>query len=338
MKDLKKIITTILIVDDEPNNLQVLKEILQLNYTLIFAKNGERAIQLAKEQQPDLILLDIMMPEMDGYQVCETLKSLPETKNIPVIFVTAMSDIEDESQGFRVGAVDYITKPVSPAIVRARVKTHLSLVSMDKIVETRLEIIRRLGRAAEYKDNETGLHVIRMSHYCQALSDAIGLSKEQGELILNASPMHDIGKIGIPDDILLKPGPLDPKEWKIMQTHTTIGAQIIGDHDSRLLELAKRIAVGHHERWDGKGYPNGIGGTDIPLPCRIVTVCDVFDALTTQRPYKKAWPVEEAISFIRKNKGTMFEPALIDAFLDIMPKILELRSRWPEVHQNSATA
>lgn len=320
----------ILLVDDEPNNLQVMKLILQDLYLLVFAKSGKRALELAAEQKPDLILLDVMMPEMDGYEVCRQLKATPGLSHIPVIFVTAMTDIGDESRGFEVGAVDYIAKPVSATIVKARVKTHLSLVSINEILQTRIEIIRRLGRAAEYRDNETGMHVIRMSHYSQLLAKAAGLNANECELILNASPMHDIGKIGIPDYILLKPGPLNKEEWEIMQQHTTFGAEIIGNHESHLLDMAHTIAQCHHERWDGKGYPNGLTGDEIPLVCRIVTIADVFDALTTKRPYKEAWPVEIAIAYIKSRIGSQFDPVLGELFLTLMPEIASIREKWAE--------
>ncbi|EIE01097.1 HD domain-containing phosphohydrolase [Leptospira licerasiae] len=320
----------ILIVDDEAANLKVLKEILQEDYRLFFAKDGIKAIELSISEKPNLILLDVMMPGITGHETCKKLRSEPSTSRIPVIFVTAMAEEEDEADGFEAGAVDYITKPVSPAIVKARVKTHLSLVRNDELKETRLQIIQRLGLAAEYKDNETGLHVIRMSHYSQTLAKALGHSEEIAEKILHASPMHDIGKIGIPDRILQKPGKLDPEEWEIMKTHPTIGAEIIGDHDSSLLQMAKSIALNHHEKWDGSGYPNGIKGDTIPIEARIVTIADVFDALTTERPYKKAWSIEDAVNHIRKGAGSHFDPGLVPIFLNLMPELLEIRERWAE--------
>lgn len=320
----------ILVVDDEAANLQVLKQILQEDYRLFFAKDGIKAIELAISEKPNLILLDVMMPGMTGHETCKKLRNEPSTSRIPVIFVTAMAEEEDEADGFEAGAVDYITKPVSPAIVKARVKTHLSLVRNDELKETRLQIIQRLGLAAEYKDNETGLHVIRMSHYSKTLAKALGHSEDTAEKILHASPMHDIGKIGIPDSILQKPGKLDPEEWDIMKTHPTIGAEIIGDHDSSLLQMAKSIALNHHEKWDGSGYPNGIKGETIPIEARIVTIADVFDALTTERPYKKAWSIEDAVNHIRKGAGSHFDPGLVPIFLNLMPDLLTIRERWAE--------
>lgn len=200
------VLPTLLLVDDEPANLRVLKQLLTPYYNLVFAKNGEEAIRLTCEQQPDLILTDVMMPGMTGFDVCKALKKRPETARIPVIFVTALNDEQDEAYGFEVGGVDYITKPISPSVVLARVKTHLSLVQADELRRTRLQVVQRLGRAAEYKDNETGMHVMRMSHYSKVLALAYGFHESRADTLLHAAPMHDIGKIGIADSIMLKPG------------------------------------------------------------------------------------------------------------------------------------
>lgn len=320
----------LLVVDDEPANLQVLRHILQEDYRLLFAKDGTKTLELAAREKPELILLDVMMPGMTGYQVCAQLKATPATSAIPVIFVTALADVEDEAQGFAVGAVDYITKPVSPAIVKARVRTHLSLVRVEELRETRLQIVQRLGLAAEYKDNETGLHVIRMSHYSRVLALAAGFSEAQAEELLNAAPMHDVGKIGIPDAVLRKPGKLDGEEWEVMKQHAQIGADIIGEHPSGLLRMAREIALNHHEKWDGSGYPRGIGGAEIPVEARIIAIADVFDALTSERPYKKAWPVEEAVQLLREQSGRHFDPELVELFLGQLPAILEIKEHWAE--------
>ena len=320
----------ILIVDDEANNLQVLRHILQDDYRLVFAKSGVKALELVNKEKPDLILLDVMMPEMSGHEVCRILKTQPHTRSIPVIFVTALSDINDEKLGFELGAVDYITKPVSPPIVRARIKNHLSLVRVEELLETRLQIVQTLGLAAEYKDNETGLHVIRMSHYAQILARAAGFNDADAERILHAAPMHDVGKIGIPDAILRKPGKLDADEWQVMQTHAEIGGRIIGQHDDGLLKMAHDIAVSHHEKWDGSGYPAGLAGTDIPLEGRIVAIADVFDALTSERPYKKAWPVEQAVQLLRDEAGKHFDPELVPLFIEQLAEILHIKEQWAE--------
>lgn len=321
---------TLLIVDDEPNNLQVLRHVLQDDYRLLFARDGEKAIEIAGDQCPNLILLDVMMPRLNGHDTCRRLKANPRTAHIPVIFVTALADSEDEFRGFEVGAVDYITKPISASVVRARVRTHLSLVRADELRDSRLQIIQRLGRAAEYKDNETGYHVLRMSHYAARLAQAADYGADWSEELLNAAPMHDIGKIGIPDAILQKPGKLDEVEWEIMRQHPRIGAEIIGEDPSRLLQTARRIALCHHEKWDGSGYPAGLRGEDIPLEARIVAIADVFDALTSVRPYKQAWSVDRAVELIRGEAGRHFDPQLAELFCIRIPDMLEIKARWSE--------
>lgn len=328
----------ILIVDDVPANIDVLSEILRPTYQIKIAINGAMALKIAMAPSPpDLILLDIMMPGMSGYEVCEKLKDNLKTRNIPVIFVSAMDEVENETKGFELGAVDYITKPVSPAIVQARVKTHLNLFDQNRVLEnkvrertaeiddTRLRIIHCLGAASEYRDEETGNHIFRMSNYSRVIALAFGLGMEEANLLLQAAPMHDVGKIGIPDRILLKPGKLDLEEWEIMKTHTTVGAQIIGEHPSELLKIARQVALSHHEKWDGTGYPYGLSGEDIPLSSRIVMIADVFDALTSERPYKKAWSEADAIAEIEQGSGRHFDPKLVVAFTEALPQILNIK-------------
>lgn len=319
---------TLLLVDDEPSNLQVLRHTLQDEYRLLFAKNGQVALDLARSSAPDLILLDVMMPDLSGYEVCRQLKEDESTAPIPVMFVTALTDVANEQMGLEMGAVDYIGKPFNAAIVRARVRTHLSLVRSEEVLRTRLQIVQCLGRAAEYKDNETGMHVVRMSHIAQVLALALGYSAEQAVAILHAAPMHDVGKIGIPDAILSKPGKLTPEEREVMCRHTTIGEGILGEHPSGLLKLAATIARSHHEKWDGSGYPDGLKAEEIPLEARLVAVADVFDALTSERPYKQAWPVEEAVAWIQEQSGTHFDPAVVTAFTENLPQILEIMDCW----------
>jgi putative two-component system response regulator len=321
---------TILAVDDEAGNLHLLREILADDYQLLCAKEGQRALQLAREKQPSLILLDVMMPEMSGYDVCGRLKADPATAGIPVIFVTTRTNTEDELLGFSCGAVDYLCKPVSPPIVQARVRTHLSLVRAETLQASRLENLQRLGRAAEYKDNETGLHVLRMSHYSRLLAVAAGWDDTLADELMHAAPMHDIGKIGIPDLILRKPGKLDDDEWRVMQTHATIGADIIGEHPSGVLHLAHQIALEHHEKFDGSGYPQGLVGEQIHLAARIVAIADVFDALTSVRPYKQAWSSEKAFELLREQRGKHFDPRLVDLFVAQQPAIESIRQRWQE--------
>ncbi|MFG6413677.1 HD-GYP domain-containing protein [Roseateles sp. DC23W] len=320
----------LLLVDDEPANLQVLRQVLQEHYRLLFARDGHKALELARSEAPQLILLDIMMPGLSGLDVCRTLKAQAATRSIPVIFVTALADSQDESEGFDAGAVDYISKPISPPVVRARVRTHLSLVRADELRATRLEIVQRLGRAAEYKDNETGWHVLRMSHYSQILALAAGYSEAQAEELLHAAPMHDVGKLGIPDAILRKAGPLDHAEWEVMKRHPQIGAEILGEHTTGLLAIARRIALAHHEKWDGSGYPEGLAGERIPEEARIVAIADVFDALTSVRPYKPAWPVEKAVELLREQTGRHFDPRLVELFISQLPAVLEVRERFLE--------
>lgn len=318
----------LLLVDDEPTNLHVLRQILGDDYRLQFATDGPKALQLVKLQKPDLILLDIMMPTLSGYDVCRQLKAHPQTQDIPVIFVSALSETGDETEGFEAGGVDYITKPVRAPIVRARVRTHLSLVRTEALRQSRLEIVQRLGRAAEHKDNETGMHVLRMSHFAQALALAIGCSPEWAEDLLHAAPMHDVGKIGIPDAVLLKPGPLTEAEWHTMRQHAAIGAAIIGEHDSGILQLARSIALTHHEKWDGTGYPAGLRGLEIPLAARIVAIADVFDALTSERPYKHAWSVDDAMAHLQAQSGRHFDPDLVPVFLTLRTELETIRARW----------
>jgi putative two-component system response regulator len=337
---------SILIVDDHAENIDVLKNTLESDYKIKAALNGQRALSIARQKpKPDLILLDVMMPEMDGLTVCKKLKQDPITSDIPVIFITAKSDPEDEQTGIESGAVDYISKPISPPVVKARVKTHLALykqhqeleslvkVRTNELEETRLQIIRNLGRAAEFKDNETGLHVIRMSHYTRLIAKHLGANREWVELLYNAAPMHDIGKIGIPDNILLKPGKLEPHEWEIMKKHPQIGADIIGQHQSPLLRLAREVALCHHEKWDGSGYPAGMRGAAIPLSARVLCIADVFDALTTERPYKKAWDTDEAFAFINEQAGKHFDPEIVNIFLSIKDEILAIKHEYAETEQ-----
>jgi putative two-component system response regulator len=334
---------TVLVVDDTSEMVDIVVEVLRPEFKVKAARNGERALKIAEDSPaPDLILLDVTMPEMDGYDVCKRLKGNPITKPIPVIFLTALNQVEDERKGLELGAVDYITKPISPAIVLARVRTHLALAGqhheLEKIVrertqelqQTRLAVIQQLGRAAEFRDNETGLHVIRMSHYSRLIASALTQDDAWAELILNASPMHDIGKIGIPDGILLKNGPLTLEELEIMRKHPQMGADILGDSSHELMRLAKEIALSHQEKWDGSGYPNKLCGEEIPLSCRIVAVADVFDALTSVRPYKKAWKTADAVAEIDRQAGFHFDSKIVPVFHEVLPEILDIKDQFDE--------
>jgi len=337
---------TILVVDDTPSNISVVMETLRDEYRVLAATNGANALKIARgTPPPDLILLDVMMPEMSGHEVCQRLKEGSSTRKIPVIFVTAMNQVEDEAHGFALGAVDYITKPISPPILKARVRTHLALYDQNRELErmvrertaelrhTRLEIIKRLGRAGEFRDNETGMHVIRVAHFCRLIGEAVRMNEEDVDLLFHAAPMHDIGKIGIRDNILLKPDKLDDDEVKVMRRHVPFGAEIIGEHSDGLLSMARLIALTHHEKWDGTGYPQGLKGEAIPLVGRITTIADVFDALTSVRPYKKAWPIEDAVAYIRREAGKSFDPELVQKFVVLLPRILEIREQYSDAPQ-----
>jgi len=348
----------ILIVDDQPTNIQVLgKRLLIENYSIMAAMNGKIALEMAEEKKPDLILLDIMMPEMSGFEVCEILKNNPKTQSIPIIFLTAKNDPDDIVKGFNLGAVDFVSKPFNYAELLSRIRTHtqlkllkdnLELAVADrtkklhnalnelKLIHNQLrgahyETVKRLARAADYRDNETGMHILRMSHYSRILGKAMGMNEEESEQLQNASTMHDIGKIGIPDAILLKPGKLDKDEFEIMKNHSSIGAKLLSGIDSDLCRLAETIALTHHEKWDGKGYPNGISGKDIPLEGRIAAVADVFDALTSVRPYKKAWLLDDATNLLIQEKGQHFDPEIVDLFLDNKPEILHIKDQYADV-------
>ena len=334
-------LATVLVVDDTPGNIDILTGVLAPAYRVKVATSGARALEVAaQDEPPDLILLDIMMPGMDGYEVIRRLKADPLTRRIPVLFITAKESPEDEQKGFDLGCVDYITKPISAPRVRARVRTHLALHDQNRALEaavrdrtrelqeTRLQIIQRLGRAAEYRDNETGMHVIRMSHACQIIALELGLPAQEAETLLTAAPMHDIGKIGIPDRVLLKPGKLDAEEWAIMRRHPEIGHGIIGSHPSALLRMAAEVALTHHEKWDGSGYPRGLRGEEIPQVGRIVAVADVFDALTSVRPYKPAWTVEAAVAELKRGSGSHFQPRVVEAFLARLEDILAVTAAY----------
>ncbi|MBT6514823.1 MAG: HD domain-containing protein, partial [Crocinitomicaceae bacterium] len=270
------------------------------------------------------------------------LKQNDKTKDIPIIFITAKKETEDIVQGFKAGGVDYVPKPFQQEEICSRVRTHLELRELQKNLEqkviertkqlndSRLEIVSRLGKAAEYKDNETGMHVVRMSQFSELLARELGKDEKYCELILNASPMHDIGKIGIPDRVLLKPGKLDHDEWEIMKSHTTMGEAILEGGESELMVMSRTIAITHQEKWDGSGYPKGLKGEEIPLEGRIVAIADVFDALTSIRPYKKAWTVEDAANLIEGESGKHFDPQLIPLFLKILPEIVKVKDQFSD--------
>lgn len=318
----------LLVVDDEPNNLAVMRQILEGHYPLVFARNGREALAAVAKHHPALVLLDIQMPDMDGYTVCRAIQANPLWADIPVIFVTALSEVGNEAMGFEAGAVDYIAKPVSPVLVRARVRTHISLVKAAQLNQSYHDAVSMLGEAGHFNDTDTGEHIWRMAEYAAHLAQEAGWSAEQCQLMRLAAPMHDTGKLGIPDSLLRKPGKLDAKEWEIMKTHSRIGHDILCKSHAPVFQMAAEIALHHHERWDGSGYPDGLAGTAIPESARIVAVADVFDALSMKRPYKEPWPIDRVMATIRESAGTHFEPRLVDLFENARPAIQRIQEHW----------
>ncbi|MCX7077406.1 MAG: two-component system response regulator [Methylococcales bacterium] len=355
---------TILVVDDTPDNLDLMGDLLMDDYRVKVANSGKKALEIIQSASPpDLVLLDIMMPEMDGYEVCTILKSSEETKNIPVIFLTAKTNTIDEQKGFEIGAVDYITKPISPAIVMARVKTHLDLhyknVYLEKLVTQRTReiaaiqdvTIHAMASLAETRDNETGNHIRRTQNYVKLLAQHLQFHPKYThflnmdgviETLFKSAPLHDIGKVGIPDAILLKPGRFEPSEFEIMKSHPELGQNTILQAESELgidvpfLQYAKEIAYGHHEKWDGSGYPQGLSGEDIPISARLMAVADVYDALISRRVYKEGMPHEQAVQIILDGKGTHFDPHIIEAFVVLHETFKEIASTFSDSNDDMA--
>lgn len=320
----------LLLVDDDPIHLMQMRHQLAADYRLTFAKGGAQAVALARQFTPDLVLLDAGLSPLSGYDTCRALKALPGLSRVPVILVTESGEPSDEALGFAAGAVDFIARPYPSALMRSRISTHLSLRRVDELRSTHRQVVQCLGLAAEYKDNESGLHVIRMSHYARILGEALEWSASDVEDLFSAAPLHDVGKIGIPDAILQKPGVLSADEITVMRQHAEIGARIIGQHEHGMLAMAARIALSHHEKWNGTGYPLRLAGESIPIEARIVAVADVFDALTSDRPYKKAWSVGDAVAFLQREAGIHFDPALVKLFVQHLPEILEVKARWAD--------
>ena len=355
---------TILVVDDTPDNIDLLCAVLEDDYRTKIAVNGERALKIANgDVKPDLILLDIMMPGMSGYDVCKELKANPATRDIPVIFVTAMSETVDEQLGLGLGAADYITKPISAPIVLARIKTQLSmkrvhdfLRDQNHFLETEVQIrtrevvalqdvtIHTMASLAETRDSETGNHIRRTAFYVKALAEKLRdnprfsdfLTDKNIELLFKSAPLHDIGKVGIPDRILLKPGRFEPYEMEIMKTHTTIGRDAIEAAERELgvtvdfLKYAKEIAYGHQEKWDGSGYPLGQSGDDIPISARLMAVADVYDALISRRVYKEGMSHEAAVAIIAEGRGKHFDPDMVDAFLELQDEFIAIAKAYAD--------
>jgi len=337
----------ILLVDDRKENLELLSSFLaNKGYKIRTALNGEIALGTIKAKKPDLILLDIEMPGMNGYEVCQELKSNSKTENIPIIFISAHDDIEAKIQAFQMGGVDYIPKPFANEEVVARVKMHLELADYQHNLEAKIqeglveikqlnddleltqkEMTITLGTLMETRDNDTGHHVVRVAKYSKLLAALYGLDKKSINLIYKAAPFHDAGKVAIPDSILNKPGKLDSQEWEIMKSHSIKGYEIFKDSTRPILQIAAIIAKEHHEQWNGSGYPQGLRKEEISIAGRIVMLADVFDALTADRVYKKAWSIEQAVEFIQEKSGEMFEPKLVDIFVKNIDSFVKIHKR-----------
>ena len=354
----------VLVVDDEPVNRELLESMLvPLGYDVRQAEDGRSGLRAARNDRPDVVLLDVMMPAMDGFEVVRALREDPETKGLPVVMVTSLHDVQDRVRALQAGASDFLTKPVDRAELQATVAAQMQIKAyhdhlkqyqetleeevrrrtdqlsqaLTQIKATSLDTIYRLSMAAEYRDEDTGAHIKRISRSCAAIARRLGYDKEKIEAILYAAPMHDVGKIGIPDHILLKPGKLDPEEWEIMKSHTTIGGGILQSSDSSLIRLGQVIALTHHEKWNGTGYPHGLSGENIPLPGRIVAVADVYDALVSRRPYKGPLPVDRALEIIRSERGKHFDPEVIKAFFDALVEIRQIQETYADGLGGSGT-
>lgn len=355
---------TILVVDDTPDNLVLMSNLLKDVYKVKIANSGDKALKTAtSDSPPDLILLDIMMPDMDGYEVCQRLKRNPKTMNIPVIFLTAKTEVEDEQKGLELGAVDYITKPISPPIVMARVKNHLALKAMEDFLRNQnefleLEVAKRtrevmalqdvtilaMASLAETRDSDTGNHIRRTQFYVKALAERLRdhprfawfLTDNNINMLFKSAPLHDIGKVGIPDRILLKPGRFELHEFEIMKTHTSLGRDAIEYAEKALgtqvefLSFAKVIALSHQEKWDGSGYPQGLAGDDIPIAARLMAVADVYDALISRRVYKEGMPHEKAVLIMMEGRGTHFDADMFDAFVEIQEEFRAIAQRFAD--------
>jgi putative two-component system response regulator len=350
----------ILVVDDQPQNNELLEaQLVPQGYEIIKAASGKEALEKLAGNHIDLILLDVMMPGMDGFEVTRSVRKDDKNRLLPIILVTALRETEDRVKGIEAGCDDFLSKPVDKTELFARVQSLLKVKdyndlksqyqkelesevakrtgelkqAFEAIKTASLDTIYRLSMASEYKDEVTGTHVKRMSHYSAAVARRIGLDKTTVETILYAAPMHDLGKIGIPDVILVKPARLDPAEWAIMKLHTVIGARILKGSDAEFIKLGETIAQTHHEKWDGSGYPNGLKGKEIPIAGRITAIADVFDALVSKRPYKEPFPVSKALLIIKQGRGTHFDPDVVDAFFAVLEEILTIKHQYREDNQ-----
>jgi putative two-component system response regulator len=339
----------ILMIDDQRENLDLLDGILRVHgySNLLFTSEPLEALGFYKKHSPDLILLDLNMPGLDGYQIMAQLKIIENYAHPPILVLTGDSTIETRKRALQEGAKDFLNKPFDQIELLSRIRNMLEywllykqVLDQNKILEekvqertaeiqeTQLETIQRLSLVAEYRDDDTGMHIKRMSQYAAILGKTSGMKEEEVKLLFYAAQMHDIGKIKVPDQVLLKPGKLTPEEWEIVKSHTVLGARILSGSRSKLLQLAELIALTHHEKWDGTGYPSGLKGEDIPFVSRICSIADVFDALTSKRPYKEPWPVEKALAEIKQLKGVNFDPELTELFLNSMDQVLTARKQY----------
>jgi len=335
----------ILIVDDTPKNIQVVASILQNNhYAIGFATSGKKALEAIENGDYDLILLDVMMPEMDGYETCLQLKKKKKMSHVPVIFLTAMTDSESIIKGFNVGGVDYLPKPFNTEELLVRIKTHLKLKDYEdnlyaqveqltkEIEDTQKEVVFTMGAIGETRSKETGNHVIRVAEFSKIIALAYGMGELEVDLLKQASPMHDIGKVGIPDRILNKPGTLNDEEWKIMQTHAELGYEMLKHSSRPILQAASIVAYEHHEKWDGSGYPRGLKGEEIHIYGRITAIADVFDALKMKRIYKASWKMEDILTLFKEERGKHFDPTLVDLFFENTPELLLVAEQFKDYH------
>ncbi|MCX7044746.1 MAG: response regulator [Candidatus Sumerlaeota bacterium] len=347
----------ILAVDDEEINLRLYTAILApLNYEVISAHNGKEALEQARAGNPDVILMDAMMPVLNGFEALKVLRESEDTRQTPVVIVSGLQEVSDRVRAFEAGADDFLTKPVDESELKARVRSLVKVKAYNdhardyrmtleaevskrteelaealrQVESASLETIYRLSKAAEYRDKHTGAHLQRMSHYAAAVARQMGQDESFVKALLYAAPMHDIGKIGIPDRILLKPGKLDPDEWEIMKQHAAIGAKILEGSNAPVIQLAREIALAHHEKWDGSGYPAGLAGEAIPLSGRIATIADAYDALCSRRPYKAPLPAEQVLDILRIGRGRHYDPEAADAFFSARDRILAIQARYAD--------
>ncbi len=330
----------ILIVDDTSKNIQLVASKLQnVNYDIAFATSGEKAIAAIKDHEYDLILLDVMMPALDGYQTCRKIKTLKNGEHTPIIFLTAKTDKESIIKGFDSGGIDYVTKPFNSRELLARVETHIKLKDYESNLEkkvqflteeieaTQREVVFTMGAIGETRSRETGNHVKRVAEYCYIFAKKYGLSESDAALLREASPMHDIGKVGIPDSILNKPGKLNAQEWEVMKTHAEIGYDMLKFSKRPILQAAASVALSHHEKFDGSGYPKNLKGQNIPIFGRILAICDVFDALGSERCYKKAWKDNDIWNLLKAQSGQHFDPDLVEIFFENIDSFTAIRDQ-----------